>query len=63
MFFVREMDSVELAISPALELSQKTLAIEDSFVNFVGKIENISQECYFCDSLKQSIKLSFCGTS
>ena len=27
-------------------------AIEDSFVNFVGKVDNILQEFYFCDSLK-----------
>ena len=38
-------------------------AIEDSFVNFVGKVDNILQEFYFCDSYKQSIKLSFCGAS
>jgi len=30
------------------------LAIEDSFVNFVGKVDNIFQEFYFCDSLKQN---------
>ena len=39
------------------------LAIEDSFVTFVGKVDIMLQEFYFCDSLKQSIKLSFCGTS
>jgi len=44
MCFVRAMDSIELAIFPALELSQKIgvfFAIEDYFVNFVGKMDNI----------------------
>jgi len=49
MCFFRAMDSI--------------LAIEDSFVHFVGKVDNILPEFYSCDSLKQSIKLSFCGTS
>jgi hypothetical protein len=31
------------------------LAIEDCFVNFVGKLDIILQEFCFCDSLKQSI--------
>ena len=65
MCFVGVMDSIELAICPALELSHKIgvfLAIEDSFVNFVGKVHNILQEFYFRDPLRQSIKLSFCGT-
>jgi hypothetical protein len=48
------MDSIELAIYPTLE---------DSIDNLVGKVANIFQESFFCDSLKQSIKLSFCGTS
>ena len=37
--------------------------IEDSFVIFVGRMDNILQEFYFCDFLEQSIKLSSCGTS
>jgi len=39
------------------------LAIEGSFVNFVGKVDNVLLDFYFCDSLKQSIKISFCATS
>jgi len=38
-------------------------AIEDSFVNFVGKMDHIFWKFHFCNSLKQSIDLSFCGTS
>jgi len=39
------------------------LQVEDSFVDFVGKVDNFLQEFYFGDSLKQSIELSFYGTS
>ena len=66
MCFVREIDSIELAIFPALELSQKIevfLQLKICFVHFVGKMDNILQEFYFCDFLKQSIELSFCGAS
>jgi hypothetical protein len=57
---------IELEISPDLQLSQKiwsSLAHEDLFGNFVGKGDNMLQEFDFCDSLKQSIKHSFCATS
>jgi len=66
MCFVRAMDSIELTIFPALDLSQKNwsiLAIEDPFVNLMCKADNILQEICFCASFKKSIKLSFCGTS
>jgi len=39
------------------------LAIESFFVNFVGKVDNLLQEFYFCESFQQSTKLSLCGTS
>ena len=40
------------------------IAIKDSFFNFVGRVYNILQEFYFCDTFKQSItSFSFCVTS
>ena len=66
MCFVRAMDSIELVISSCtwvITENWSVLAFKDSFVNFVGKVDNILLVFYFCDSLKQSIKFSFCGTS
>jgi len=60
MCFVRVMDSIEVAVFAALELSQK---IGVFFCQSCRQSGNILQEFYFCDSLKQSIKLGFCGSS
>ena len=39
------------------------LAVENPFISCVAQVDNVLHEYNFCDSFKQSIKLSFYGTS
>jgi hypothetical protein len=64
MCFVGAVNSIDILIFPSLDLSQENwsiLAVEDSCVILVGKVDNILHALNLCDSLKQSIKLIICG--
>jgi len=66
MCFVRAMDSIELVIFPALELSQKIGVFLHLKILLSTLKEKWITSCRNSTSVipsKQSIKLSFCGTS